>query len=44
MNLELQRFYMLTNGNILKQKIDSLWDKFWSGGNVTRNSFRATEN
>jgi type I restriction enzyme M protein len=23
---------MLTNGNILKQKIDALWDKFWSGG------------
>ena len=23
---------MLTNGNNLKQKIDSLWDKFWSGG------------
>lgn len=23
---------MLTNGNSLKQKIDSLWDKFWSGG------------
>ena len=23
---------MITNGNNLKQKIDSLWDKFWSGG------------
>lgn len=23
---------MLTNGNALKQKIDSLWNKFWSGG------------
>jgi len=23
---------MITNGNGIKQKIDSLWDKFWSGG------------
>jgi len=23
---------MITNGNSIKQKIDSLWDKFWSGG------------
>ncbi len=37
---------MLTSSTI-KQKVDSLWDKFWSGGIsnplvdiVTRNSFR----
>ena len=25
-------YTMLTNSTTLKQKIDSLWDKFWSGG------------